>query len=297
MRIKSFSISFLFFLLMIHVTEGQTVLRYNNIIEIEREGGNRFDVSSIISVDSNIFIVADKPWNNYLYQLNISERRAFVNNRYKLPIRRKIDLEGLDYCCGKFFFVDERQSALFTFDTVNSTIENIDLDLEAFDKDYQKWGNKSFEGIAVDSINEVIYLGKERGPKRIFKFDMKNNSLSEPFIELCKLNDFDISDMKYQDNWLYILDRKNFRILKVDSDNGNLASTYLYGDVMNCDNEMMYTNAKFPMAEGLLILHDEIWIILDNNAEEMNDKNKYISQSHLNGNNPLIVVFKRPKGF
>ncbi|MEA3505666.1 MAG: SdiA-regulated domain-containing protein [Bacteroidota bacterium] len=296
MRKRLFFVTILICIIFINIGQSQTALRYKGIYEVIYND-DRFDVSGIVKVDSQLFIVADKPWNNFLYSIKISDNKAFAKKEYQLPFQRKIDLEGVDYCCNKFFMVDERKSELFSFAVDGSILTNIQLDIEKFDKEFSDWGNRSFEGVAIDKKEWVIFLGKERSPKRIFALDISTGVLSEPFIDFCNKHKFDIADMKCENGFLFILDRNNYRILKLNLQTGMLNSEFLYSHIMNCDNEKLYSKAKFPMSEGLLLLQNEIWIVLDNNAEATNSSNKYIKMNNLKGNNPMIVVFERPEEF
>ena|SRR3990167_2369006 len=69
---------------------------------------------------------------------------------------------------GRLAVIDERKRTLTTFklDALTRSLEFADL--ASFDLGFATAGNKGFEGIAWDSRNERVLLGKERGPLGLF---------------------------------------------------------------------------------------------------------------------------------
>ena len=78
----------------------------------------------------------------------------------------------------------------------------------------------------------------------------------------------DFSDMKYENGFLYMLER-----------NGSCVSE----------------PSKYGMAEALLLTKDEIWIGIDNNGLEASKGAE--DRFGIKGNQPSILRFKRPTGF
>ncbi len=77
--------------------------------------------------------------------------------------------EGVEMLAdGRLAVIDERKRTLTTFklDALTRSLEFADL--ASFDLGFAKAGNKGFEGIAWDSRNERVLLGKERGPLGLF---------------------------------------------------------------------------------------------------------------------------------
>jgi uncharacterized protein YjiK len=90
-------------------------------------------------------------------------------------VMRRIDLhgfanpEGVEMLSdGRLAIIDERKRTLTTFKLGALTRSLEFADLASFDLGFVDAGNKGFEGIAWDSRNERVLLGKERGPLELF---------------------------------------------------------------------------------------------------------------------------------
>ena len=90
-------------------------------------------------------------------------------------VMRRIDLhgfanpEGVEMLAdGRLAIIDERMRTLTTFKLGALTRSLEFADLASFDLGFADAGNKGFEGIAWDSRNERVLLGKERGPLGLF---------------------------------------------------------------------------------------------------------------------------------
>jgi uncharacterized protein YjiK len=90
-------------------------------------------------------------------------------------VMRRIDLhgfanpEGVEMLSnGRLAIIDERKRTLTTFKLGALTRSLEFTDLASFDLGFADAGNKGFEGIAWDSRNERVLLGKERGPLGLF---------------------------------------------------------------------------------------------------------------------------------
>ena len=88
---------------------------------------------------------------------------------------RRIDLhgfanpEGVEMLSGgRLAIIDERRRTLTTFKLGALTRSLEFAELASFDLGFADAGNKGFEGIAWDSRNERVLLGKERGPLGLF---------------------------------------------------------------------------------------------------------------------------------
>ena len=90
-------------------------------------------------------------------------------------VLRRIDLhgfanpEGVEMLSdGRLAIIDERRRTLTTFKLGALTRSLEFAELASFDLGFADAGNKGFEGIAWDSRNERVLLGKERGPLGLF---------------------------------------------------------------------------------------------------------------------------------
>lgn len=93
----------------------------------------------------------------------------------KGEVMRRIDLhgfanpEGVEMLSGgRLAIIDERKRTLTTVKLSALTRSLEFADLASFDLGFADAGNKGFEGIAWDSRNERVLLGKERGPLGLF---------------------------------------------------------------------------------------------------------------------------------
>ncbi len=253
----------------------------------------RFDLSGIASDDKAWYVIADKPYNHFLYEIAISNEQVVLKDKRNLPVSGLIDLEGVDYAGGAFFFCNERDSHVYRFDDGKWEVLNIDWG----DLENDQWGNKGLEGIAIDSLKQVIFLGKERQPQKIFETGIKGGPVKEVFTEISRTNNFHVSDLKMRGKYLYILDRNKYRVIKINTVSEEISSQFDYSEVLNYKNEKFYQRARYPMAEALLLTENQVIIGLDNNGKRFNSKNKFIKQAGLKGRNPVIIIFERPEAF
>lgn len=262
------------------------------IIEV-KVSDERFDLSGICATDDSWYVVADKPRNHFLYKIDTTANKASLQSKTDIAVRGMIDFEGVDYSDGKFFFAEERQSRVFLFHEQET--EQIPIQWGEYRPD--TWGNRGFEGIAAGEDKKLLFLGKERQPAKLFKLPITGGHIIEVFKRFSEKNDFHVSDLKIEGKYLYVLDRKNYRVLKLDSHKESLISEFDYSYILNHDGEKFYRKARYPMAEALLLTQKEIVIGLDNNGDPFNSDNRFVKQAGLEGVNPVIIIFERPEMF
>ena len=267
-----------------------------DLYEVISPDGKRFDLSGLVKVDSQIIGVADKPWNKFLYSINPDDsgNTASAKRLHSLSYDFKSDFEAVDYSDSTYYMADERHSMIYQFDLRTNQLTPLNLSWPQ-EVDIDEWGNAGIEAIAVDSAG-IIYIGKERDEPALFRAD-----LSDGAVVSIKLNNFpdnfDVSDMKYENQHLYFLNRSNFQVIKWNAETKEIIDYFDYGYVLNAGGEKAYSRSRYPMAEGLLLTSEHIWIALDNNGDSYNKENRWIEMSNFAGENPLLVCFNRPKGF
>ena len=262
------------------------------IIEV-RVTNERFDLSGICAADSSWYVVADKPRNHFLYKIDTNGNSASLQSKTDIALGGILDIEGVDYSGRKFFFIEERQSRVFLFHKKQT--EQIPIQWGEFKPD--TWGNRGFEGIAADEDKKLLFIGKERQPAKLFKLPITGGPIIEVFKGFSEKYDFHVSDIKIEGEYLYVLDRKNYRILKLDRDKEILIRAFDYSHILNHKGQKFYRKARYPMAEALLLTKSEIVIGLDNNGDSFNSDNRFVKQSELEGINPVIIIFERPEFF
>lgn len=292
MRRSLFVLLFLITLNGVGVSQQYVVENPVKILEVDISE-RRFDLSGLCSDGEHWFVNADKPWNDFVYKVDSANNQVFLEDKYELNVDGRLDLEGIDYADNTFFLCDERQSRVLTY----SKGVTKQLELNWQNADPARWGNAGLEGIAVDSESNKIFLGKEREPQLIFEVSINGGDVRQILTDLTTENDFHISDLKYEKEHLFVLDRNNYRILKIDLIDQKIEAEFDYSQVLNHNGEKFYTNSRYPMAEALLLTPERLLIGLDNNGESFNEKNKWIRKAGLKGRNPVIIIFERPKQF
>ncbi len=258
------------------------LLAIHKLVNYPRE----FDLSGAVAVDGNVWIANDNPGSVYAYKIKLQPSSFSVVDSVEISQLADPDIEGLDYCPETgILFTDEMQNKAYTIRS------------EIFDKDLVKlsegWGsNKGLEGIAIDCDSKTLYLAKEREPRLIISYDLEQGKVTNIGFEDSK---GDISDLKFENDFLYVLERNDNTIAKLNASTMKVISRISYKNTCSHKDGKLYSNSKYGMAEALLLTPEEIWIGLDNNGLPFSEhaKNTY----GLSGNTPVIIRFKRPKGF
>ena len=145
----------------------------------------------------------------------------------------------------------------------------------------------------MDCKNNVLYLAKERQPRFIIVYELENEQVTD--IISFPDQEGDISDLKIENGFLYILERNANYVTKMDLSTQQIVSRMSYKNTCSHQDGKLYDNSKYGMGEALLLTPEEIWIGLDNNGLPFSDhaQNTY----GLSGTQPVLIRFKRPKGF
>ena len=265
-------------------------LEYINIYVLA-DYPHEFDLSGMVKTEDKCYMINDKRWSKYAYEFQADGNSFYLVDSIDLGINPKTDLESLDYCKGiGIFYTDENENIAYYSGIAGTSKvmfkkEQLGLDLN--------WGsNKGLEGLAVDCKNQVVYMAKEREPRVIMSYDLNTKEITD-----IKLNDpdGDISDLKYQDGFLYILERNENVISKMDVATNAIVSRVSYKNTCSHPDGKLYEGSKYGMAEALLLTSNNIWIGLDNNGLPFSQRAK--DAYGLTGNKPVIIGFKRPEGF
>ncbi len=269
----------------------------HSVKQLETDDKKRFDLSGIVQYNDSIYVIADKEWNNHIYKLDTSVTGFKVSSIKELCIKESFDIEGLDIIGDNFCFINEIKNDFYIVKANSCKPKKISIEWEKYGIDRTGWGNKGFEGLAVDNENNILYLAKEREPRQIFKVDLKTGEISEPFAKMIRSDKigYDIADLKYENGFLYILERGIGLVTKINV-NTNKKESLSFQHIVLKDGQRLFKNrnADFGMAEALLLTKDEIWVGLDNNGDKVTDYGKSLG---LKGDKPVILIFKRPKGF
>ncbi len=270
------------------------------IAQLSSPDSNRFDLSGIVIHQDKCFVIADKAWNNYIYEISPDKSSLqkpaswVIDNTISLELPVEIDLEGIDYCKGEFYVVNENGNQVFKIDSVGRSL-SVHVNYAEKDIAISDWAkNAGYEGIAVDCDELKLYLAKEREPRIIYKVDLNKGDIEDQF-NVNDLEELDYSDIKVENGYLYILERHGNFISKVDLISKKLVARVSYDDVVYSKEGRLYEPAMYGMAEALVLTENEIWIGIDNNGLNASDYGK--KQFNIKGNQPSILRFKRPINF
>lgn len=271
-----------------------TELELIEVSQMNNAQNNRFDLSGIVMVDGSCYVVADKGWNNYIYEITHKNDSWQVFNTLPLGLTDPIDLEGLDFCNGNFYLINEFGNQVYTLST-NGEMKTVFVHYSGKGIDRKTWKkNAGFEAIAVNCQDSILYLAKEREPRFLLEVDMKYGIIVNQFtIPEDESNDF--SDMKYENGFLYMLERNGSCVSKIDVSSKAVVNKVSYKYTSNMPVGKLYEPSKYGMAEALLLTKDEIWIGIDNNGLEASKGAE--DRFGIKGNQPSILRFKRPAGF
>ena len=252
---------------------------------------HEFDLSGMVKTKDKCYMINDKRWSKYAYEFQAEGKEFYLIDSVDLGTHPRTDLESLDYCEGfGIFYTDEDENVAYYSDSegVSQVI---------FEKDQLgggiDWGtNKGLEGLAVDCENQVVYMAKERGPRFIFSYNLNTQAITDLSP---KDAEGDISDLKYQNGYLYILERNENVISKMDVITKQIVDRVSYKNTCSHPDGKLYKNSQYGMAEALLLTPEYIWIGLDNNGQPFSEHAE--ATYGLTGNQPVLIGFNRPAGF
>jgi uncharacterized protein YjiK len=250
-----------------------------------------FDLSGIAKVGHKYYVISDKAHNTSLYQINLHKKSFQITDSISLQYDQNADIEAIDYCENfSWFFTNEQTNQAYVSDLKGHN--KLLFDCKQLNSTFDWGSNKGLEGIAVDCTNKMLYLAKEREPRFVISFDMDRNTVVG-----INMRDSlgDISDLKFESGFLYILERNQNLITKMDVSKMQVVNKVSYKETCSHPEGKFYKGTPYGMAEALLLTPDEIWLGLDNNSLYFSD---FATSTYgLTGNRPVILKFKRPEGF
>ncbi len=265
-----------------------------NIAQLEVNHSNRFDLSGMVIVNEKVYAVADKGWNNYIYQITHNGKHWEISNTIRLGISEVIDLEGIDFCDNHFFIINEFGNKLYSIDG-KGELKTKYIHYNGKGINIHDWGrNAGLEAVAVDCARGIVYVAKERQPRYILEIDIETGIIQSQF-NISEQDAYDYADVKCENGFLYILERGGNLVSKIDLSTKEVVEKVSYNATAFESDNRLYEPSKFGMAEALVLTDTEIWIGIDNNGLNASDNAK--KKFGLRGNQPAIMKFKRPEGF
>jgi hypothetical protein len=264
-----------------------------------REG---LDPSGITSMGGRLFFVSDNDYDYAVYGL-IRDNAAYsvnkfitFNSSYTVIKKHKnydLDLEGIVWYRDSFFVVDERDRYIYKIKD-NSSVERVQHDIGAYNKrmdlSFSLNANAGFEGIAIDPEKRVFFIANERERAIIYLLRMRGNNLYafDHIImdDVLKIKGFDVSDLFFERGFLYLIYRKENRIIKLDPYKKTAMKSLSY---LKLARGLYEHKQSRGFAEGLYMTERDIFLLLDSGGKRM------VGRSD-DGNGALIIM-KRPVGF
>lgn len=281
-----------------NITHHLKLIGRTGVKQLKSIGNKRFDLSGIAIYNNKVFVVADKKWNNRIYRVDTSFNTFTIKPIIPVCPDNKIDFEGIDVCGEQIYLIEEWYDNAYKLNPDSCNLEKLELKWEDYGIYRSGWGNKGLEGIAVDCANEILYLAKERQPRRLFEIDLKSGKITEPFKKLmeAQIAGDDISDMKFENGNLYILERGRGQVTRINTETKETLS-YSFQNIVLKDGKRIFDNrnSEYGMAEALLLTKNQIWIGIDNNGDRVSLYGKTLGLKE--NNNTVILIFERPEGF
>lgn len=288
---------------------------------------NNLEISGITKdQNGNLLFVSDNTEDQYIYKLiekdtksysstpliNFSDLNGFFLYYYSSLIgyhagrwiKSPWDLEGMYRCGNDIYLVNEQVRHVLKIDTNTNNLEFINLN---FQKAFEDIGtplekisnNAGFEGIALNCEEEILYIAQERDPRAIIIFNLKNKSyegIIKTELESKTQISPDYSDLYYENNFLYVLERNEWNILKIDLTTKKVVERYSFEENNILNLKKVYkTNKPYGLAEALFIDKKSIILGIDNNNMPLTKRAEILF--NFKGNFSSIIVFERPKGF
>ncbi|MBW7876682.1 MAG: esterase-like activity of phytase family protein [Candidatus Cloacimonetes bacterium] len=249
----------------------------------------RMDLSGLTSDGVSLYTVSDLSHLNDIYRIDFEEDRAVLKVAVKLSedwmqgyaqknaSYGRLDMEGIAFCDGKFFIVNEHKRSILVVDQKEPHPTEIVPDWEKFHQGrmnpFSGVLNAGLEGIACHS--EGLYLLNERQFRMGYVYSFKDRKLTQQFDvaagkglphylgnETWKYQDFAGAD--FYEGHLYLLERNSHQIIKVDPANYQVLARY---DFSQWEKGLFESEDPFGLAEGLAIQNGSFFVILDNNLD------------------------------
>lgn len=238
-----------------------------------------------------------------LYRLEekdgIAVAEPFIKITFPADIRRlkrhALDIEGLAADGPLLYAVDERDRLVYRIDTEGAAIV-VPHDVMDYNRrsgiEFSRKANAGFEGIAVDTRKRIVYIANERDDAIVYTLGLSADGLrlrAMAHLSMSGLTGddrFDISDLYFENGFLYVLYRRAARILKLDPGSRRIVGSFDAGFAVA---GLYHSPEGYGFAEGLYMTRREIFLLLDGGGKAMSGKR--------GGENGALVVLVRPREF
>lgn len=252
----------------------------------------KFDLSGLAQgPDGTMYAISDKEKNPFIYI--VDWKKGVLKEHLPFGVKDKLDIEAIDICDNMFYLSNEKNDKFYTLKKDEKT-KTLDIDLSSLEmKGGLFSGNDGFEGMAIDCQNQIMYALKEMLPRFIVTIDLKTNKVLKKW-NIPETDSFDYTDAKYENGYLYVLERTGMLVAKVDPKTEKVIKKFSYKN-MEKGPGYLFGPAPHNIGEALELTSDEIWIGFDNNGLKTTEQSQ--KDLGLKGRDPLIMRFKRPENF
>lgn len=294
------------------------------------------DLSGLSFFNDRLVVVSDLENDKYIYTIIFNEREVQVRPLFDLkaasgfysyhlknllfsflPWKKHLsiwDIEGITTCKNKVFLLNEELLDVISYEEgvfkpvlrgLRSTIDDL-LAKKQDDNDDKEMSStlSGLEGIAIDCERNILYLAKEREPRALFSYNLKNSKLSllntEDFPQLPKEQDF--SSLHFEYPYLYVLARMDLKIYKYHVQKQMVADVYDLGFVnglrKSWDLKSIYNKeTQFSPIDGMTMDKNFVYLVVDQNnmniKKEFQSDFKYLKMDQAASS--LFIIYKRPK--
>lgn len=292
------------------------------LLQVSFERGSH-ELSGAALLGDKLVFVSDEPTDKYLletaYTTLFTDTNASGGARFSLKRgldlsqlpgfdQRRIDLEGLAYCPDRLYIANEGPREVLQLDLRARKLSQLALN---FDREALSAGgiNAGIEGIAVDCQEQLLFVAKERDPRMLLVFSLKDGQLlrqgnppasdrdGQKVINPMTGNGLlsigpDFADLVFDQGYLYALERNTYEIVKVDPKSFAALARVSY---LQHEKSLYDTGEPFGTAEVLLMTAQEILIAFDNNGSPLSSV--ALQKYGISGPHGAVMRFKRPQGF
>lgn len=169
---------------------------------------------------------------------------------------------------------------------------NIPIDPYARRAGFFKHYNAYIEGVAWDEQRRRLIIAAEREPRGLLSATKDKDHwlitsaslIASSLITPPHKRPDDFSDVLFQNNALYTLERNISSVCRRDPGSFELQRCWSYAHVEN-SRQYRYTDTRYGLAEGLAVLDGKLLIMFDNNGK--------MRASHADAR-PLLLIFNLP---
>ena len=134
-----FNSQFVNFLAFGQIEPGYQPLNLIAVYQLEPLDTLSFDFSGIVQKDDSIFVIADKPWNSYIYHINFTADSWHITDKKAIFANEELDLEAIDYCDQAYYLTNEFAGSIYVLR--NNSVESINIDFSTLGYKPKTWGN------------------------------------------------------------------------------------------------------------------------------------------------------------